>query len=432
MIVITYWGVDEARRSHNYDKSSILIGRAPGNDLVLENARGVSRYHAQISYHDGKLYVRDLSSTNGTFVNGVQTDQSEIFERDEIVVGETVLSVSCSSLDTIELVDELESGSLAASRAPFGARDLKTDVIFDAGSFYSVLSPIEEFIRDDEVSEVMINGAESVYVNRLGSVTKTDVVFEEEDLISALIASCPFLASLGKRGLPPTINVAVSDGTTVSIVTRLCSPKGMLIILKKSEVLPCSLDGLVALDVMSAKVRVFLEACLRLRRSIIISGSSARESTSSARNALFYALLDALPFEERIVLLQNRLEHQAQHPHLLVLRTGFTGLLQSPEQLRVDLVQAGLRLHPDRLAVDDLIGAECYHFIQSIDACTGSFAALDAASPEIALSRIEYLAQSGLPGIPLEILQLNISQALDLIVHLDFVEGLGVKISRVS
>lgn len=285
------------------------------------------------------------------------------------------------------------------------ARDVTNDVLgFGA---------IQPLLDDPDVSEVMVNGPKSVYVEKKGHLIKTGVTFENNDEVLRVIDR--IILPLGRRidAESPTVDARLPDGSRVNAVIPPVSIDGGCITIRKFRKDKLSIQQLVEFGSMTAGMAEFLRACVVSRLNIVISGG-----TGSGKTTLLNVLSSMIPEDERIVTIEDAAELQLQQDHVLRLETRPANLEGKGMVTIRDLVKNSLRMRPDRIVVGECRGGETLDMLQAMNTGhDGSLTTLHANTPRDALSRMETMVLMAGMDMPLKVIRQQVSAAIDLIVQ---------------
>ncbi len=273
--------------------------------------------------------------------------------------------------------------------------------------------PIQPLLDDVDVSEVMVNGPQKVYVERKGKLTKTQVTFENNDHVLRVIERIIF--PLGRRvdADNPTVDARLPDGSRVNAVIPPVAIDGPSITIRKFSKDKLQVDDLVKFGSVTERMAEFLRACVVSRLNVVISGG-----TGSGKTTLLNVLSSFIPSDERIVTIEDAAELQLHQDHVVRLETKPPNLDGANAVHIRDLVRNSLRMRPDRIVVGEVRGGEAIDMLQAMNTGhDGSLTTLHANAPRDALSRLETMAlMSGL-DMPLKVIREQIASAVDLIVQ---------------
>lgn len=305
---------------------------------------------------------------------------------------------------------------------------MSRQTIFEASLRY-FLEPIVPFLEDDAVSEIMVNGFEEVYVERLGRLVKTDARFPSDDaLLSAIHNVAQWVGREISEDLP-VLDARLPNGSRVHAVIRPCARGGTYLTIRKFFREALTLDDMVRLGTLSPMAQEFLEICVRVRKNTLIAGG-----TGTGKTVLLGAISRAIPPEERIVVIEDTSELRLMQDHCLYLeakhpdREGHGGL--NVRQLFVN----SLRMRPDRIIVGEVRGGEALDLIQSmISGHAGSLSTIHANTARDALVRLETLSLMSDVEIPIYVARAQVASAIHLVVQIArFVEDGSRRVTRIT
>ena len=275
------------------------------------------------------------------------------------------------------------------------------------------LGPLEPLLSDPAVDEVMVNGPDSVYVERRGRLERTDVAFDSDaDLVHAIER---ILAPLGRRvdEASPLCDARLADGSRVNVVIPPLSLSGPCLTVRRFRREGFSLRDLVGGGTLRAELAELLAMCVAARASVLVSGG-----TGSGKTTTLNALSGAIPGEERIVTIEDAAELRLRQRHVVRLEARPANLEGRGEVTIRQLVRNALRMRPDRIVVGEVRGAEALDMLQALNTGhDGSLTTVHANSPTDALRRIETLALMAGVGLPHAAVREQVASALDLVVH---------------
>ncbi len=274
--------------------------------------------------------------------------------------------------------------------------------------------PLELLLQDKEISEIMVNGARNIFVERNGEVLETDVQFDNDDHLLRIIDR--IISPLGRRveADNPTADARLPDGSRVNVVIPPVAVDGPHLTIRKFLQTKMTMDDLVAMDALTPYMAKFLEACVGTRLNILVTGN-----TSSGKTTVLNALSGYIPEKERIVTIEDAVELQLKQRHVVRLETKLPNVDGSGAVNVRDLVHNALRMRPDRIIVGEVRGGEAMDMLQAMNTGhTGSLTTLHANSPRDAVSRLETMAMMAGLDMPLLAVRKQIAAAIDLVVHL--------------
>jgi pilus assembly protein CpaF len=273
--------------------------------------------------------------------------------------------------------------------------------------------PIQPLLDDPDVSEVMVNGPNKVYVEKKGKLIKTGVVFENNDQILRVIDR--IILPLGRRvdADSPTVDARLPDGSRVNAIVPPVAIDGASITIRKFRKDKLSMQELVEFGSITAQMAEFLKACVLSHLNIIISGG-----TGSGKTTLLNVLSSLIPETERIVTIEDAAELQLQQEHVVRLETKAASIEGKGQVSIRDLVRNSLRMRPDRIIVGECRGGETLDMLQAMNTGhDGSLTTLHANTPRDALSRVETMVLMAGMDLPVKVIRQQVSSAIDLIVQ---------------
>jgi len=312
-----------------------------------------------------------------------------------------------------EIVRGLLQGIYEKSKA--GLTPEVRDVVIGAALAELVgYGPLEWLLSDPETSEIMVNGSQSVFIERNGELLETDVRFENDEHLMRIIER--IVNPLGRRldTDNPTADARLPDGSRVNIIIPPVAIDGPHITIRKFLQTKMTMEELVEMGALTAYMAKFLEACVVTRLNVLVTGN-----TSSGKTTILNALSGYIPERERIVTIEDAVELQLRQKHVVRLETKLAGVDGAGSVSVRDLVRNALRMRPDRIVVGEVRGGEAMDMLQAMNTGhTGSLTTLHANSPRDATSRLETMAMMAGLDMPLLAIRKQIASAINLIVHL--------------
>ncbi|HZP97845.1 MAG TPA: CpaF family protein [Candidatus Limnocylindria bacterium] len=275
------------------------------------------------------------------------------------------------------------------------------------------LGPLAPLLRDERVSEVMVNGPKSVWVEREGRLERTGVTFEDDDALLVVIER--LVAPLGRRIdlATPLVDARLPDGSRVHAVIPPISLAGPVLTIRRFTERPLGPDDLVRLGTCDAPVMARLVRAVHERRSILVCGG-----TSSGKTTTLNALAHAIGVEERIVTIEDAAELRLPQPNVVSLETRGPSVEGTGAVDVRTLIRAALRMRPDRIVVGEVRGGEALDMLQAMNTGhRGSLTTAHANGPYEALLRLETMTLMSGIELPLVAVREQIARAIDLIVH---------------
>jgi pilus assembly protein CpaF len=290
-----------------------------------------------------------------------------------------------------------------------------TEVVNQVSDEVVGLGPIERLLKDPEVSEVMVNGADDVYVERKGRVERVDGrLFEGEEQVFHLIERIVSPLGLRVDESMPYVDARLSDGSRVNAIIPPLSLCGPVVTIRKFTLRPLTPDDLVRRGSATEPMMAFLGACVRARANVVVSGG-----TGSGKTTLLGALSSFIPHHERLISSEDAAELRLEQPHVISLEARPPNVEGVGEVTIRALVRNALRMRPDRIILGEVRGGEALDMLQAMNTGhEGSLSTAHANSPRDVLSRLETMALMSDVELPVSHVREQIAGALDLLVHM--------------
>ncbi|MGI9622732.1 MAG: ATPase, T2SS/T4P/T4SS family [Acidimicrobiales bacterium] len=273
--------------------------------------------------------------------------------------------------------------------------------------------PIEPFLDDDGVSEIMVNGLATIYVERSGKLTRTTSQFLTEAHLRQVIER--IVSKVGRRidESSPMVDARLPDGSRVNAVIPPLAVDGPSLTIRKFSKEALRVQDLIGFGTLSPSSVAFLEACVRGRMNVLVSGG-----TGTGKTTLLNVLSHFIPEEERIVTLEDAVELQLRQEHLVRLESRPPNVEGKGQITIRDLVRNSLRMRPDRVIIGECRGGEALDMLQAMNTGhDGSLSTLHANGPRDALARLETLCLMAGMDLPVRAIREQIASAVDLLVH---------------
>ena len=288
--------------------------------------------------------------------------------------------------------------------------------------------PIQDLLHDDGISEIMVNGAHQVWIEREGKLYLTDVTFADNDHVVRVIQR--IIAPLGRRcdEASPMVDARLPDGSRVNAIIPPLSLVGPVLTVRKFRRIPLSPDELLRHSSITPEALQFLRTCVRGRLNIIVSGGSGAGKTT-----LLNALSSYISTRERIVTIEDAAELRLQQMHVITLESRPANVEGHGEITIRDLLRNALRMRPDRIVIGECRGPEALDMLQSMNTGhDGSLTTIHSNGPRDALSRIETMVLMGGADLPLRAIREQVAAAIDLVVYVERMQDGTRKITQIS
>ncbi|MFA5662781.1 ATPase, T2SS/T4P/T4SS family [Castellaniella sp.] len=463
----------------------VLIGRDPDCQLVLRGWR-VARQHARLVDRQGEVWVDDLGSLAGTFVNGARVaSHGPLGPTDELLIGPCLIQVLSAhaavpgppgrtprqpghesgvqevavpidapaqaadpamGIWTAEnkamrqrLHDELiaalqlrrhdistmSHGALRAEATAVLRRLLAAQTPADGEQGHESLirtlvdeavglGPLEPLLADPDVSEIMVNRHDEIFVERAGRLQRASACFSSEQAVLGIIER--IVTPLGRRidDSAPMVDARLRDGSRVNAVISPIALRGASLTIRKFPMRRLTMQDFLDAGSLDAAMARFLSHCVQHRKNIVVSGG-----TGSGKTSLLNILSNAIPAGERILTIEDAAELRLNHGHLVSLEARPPNL-EGRGRIEIrDLVRNALRMRPDRIVVGECRGAEAFDMLAAMNTGhEGSLTTLHANSPRDALSRLETMILMAGMDLPLAAIREHIAASIDILVQL--------------
>jgi pilus assembly protein CpaF len=290
------------------------------------------------------------------------------------------------------------------------------------------LGPLEDLIAMDDITEIMVNGPNNVYVEKDGVLLRTDTAFADDNQVSAAIER--IVSPLGRRidESSPMVDARLQDGSRVNAIIPPLSLVGPAITIRKFSKTPFLASDLVSFGSMTENMVKFLDACVKIRKNMIISGG-----TGSGKTTLLNVISSFLPHTERIITIEDAAELQLKQQHIVKLEARPPNIEGKGEVSIRDLVRNSLRMRPDRIVVGECRSGEALDMLQAMNTGhDGSLTTIHANAPRDALARLETLVMMAGFDLPLRAIREQIASAVTIIVQVDRHKDGTRKVSNIS
>jgi pilus assembly protein CpaF len=306
---------------------------------------------------------------------------------------------------TLQGVLEVEEAPLSSSDRARVAQEVADEILGHG--------PLEPLLRDPNVTEIMVNGPDHVYAEKAGRIHTVDAAFTSETHLRRTIDK--IVGRVGRRidEASPMVDARLPDGSRVNAVIAPIALDGSMLTIRKFASDPFGADDLVSFGTMTRSVRDLLDACVRGRLNILISGG-----TGSGKTTTLNVLSAFIPHDERIVTIEDAAELQLKQEHVLRLESRPSNIEGRGEVTIRDLVRNALRMRPDRIVVGEVRDGAALDMLQAMNTGhDGSITTVHANSPRDSLARLETMTLMAGVDLPMRAIREQVSSAVDLIVH---------------
>jgi pilus assembly protein CpaF len=461
-------------------RQNISVGSAQGNCNVKLGGRGVAAYHADIKFIGPKILVR-VEAGQVVYIDGkAAVGLVEVAVGAPVKIGDFTLfverfsqalptaSVSAQNAEMLrdaeevdpnrkyrrdvhrKLIDELDLRRHDITKADQGELRLQVEALLHqivrrpdsvlpaglkAAQFVKEmadeslgLGPIEDLLRDRDVSEIMVVDAEHIYIEVRGRLVRVPQSFSSDDALETVIQR--IVRSVGRRvdRSQPMVDARLKDGSRVNAVLPPLALRGPCLTIRRFPHNPLRMEDLLALGSLDERMARFVERAVQSRQNILISGG-----TGSGKTTLLNILSSYIDPSERIITVEDAAELKLHQSHVVSLETRPANLEGKGEYTIRDLVRNALRMRPDRIIVGECRGAEALDMLQAMNTGhAGSMTTLHANAPTEALSRLETLVLFADQGLSSRAIREQIVHSIGLIVQQSRLQGGVRRITHIS
>jgi pilus assembly protein CpaF len=339
-------------------------------------------------------------------------------------INEKLLTVLDLSL--LETIDESKARSeireialriIVEESAPLSVKQ-RTVVIQRIEDEVMGLGPLEPLLADKTISDILVNGAKSVYIERRGKLERTNVTFNDDAHLLNTIDR--IVSAVGRRidESSPMVDARLSDGSRVNAIIPPLAIDGPSVSIRRFAVDLLSIEDLISLETISADMAKVLEVVVKARLNVLISGGTGSGKTTSLN-----ILSGFIPHDERVVTIEDSAELQLQQPHVVRLETRPPNIEGRGEVTSRDLVRNSLRMRPERIIVGEVRGAEALDMLQAMNTGhDGSLTTIHANTPRDALGRIENMVSMTGINFPAKALRAQIASAINIVLQVSRLE----------
>jgi pilus assembly protein CpaF len=292
-------------------------------------------------------------------------------------------------------------------------REERRRLVEEAAADVSGFGPLEPLLRDETITEVMVNGPDHIYIERGGKVQRVDTVFLNDQHVLRIIDR--IIAPLGRRidQSSPRVDARLPDGSRVNAVIEPLSLVGPVITVRKFAARPFTVDDLVSFGTATAEMFEFLKACVEARLNVFVSGG-----TGSGKTTTLNVLSSFIPESDRVITIEDAAELQLRQEHVVTLESRPPNIEGKGAIPIRELVRNSLRMRPDRIIVGECRSGEALDMLQAMNTGhDGSMSTGHANSPRDMLSRLETMVLMAGVDLPVRAIREQIASAVDIIVH---------------
>ena len=287
--------------------------------------------------------------------------------------------------------------------------------------------PLEVFLRDPYISDILVNGPSKIYIEKNGQLQQTKVSFLDEKHLMRIIHRIG--SNVGRRidESMPMLDARLPDGSRVNAIIPPLALDGPMVSIRRFGAIPIDIHRLLELNALTEEMAFFLEACVKCKMNILISGG-----TGTGKTTLLNTLSKWIPDNERVITIEDAAELQLQREHVVRLETRPPNIEGEGCITQRDLVRNSLRMRPDRIVIGEVRGAETLDMLQAMNTGhEGSMTTVHANNPRDALRRLENMVSMSGINYPIRAIREQLSSALNVLVHLKRMTGGGRKIVQI-
>jgi pilus assembly protein CpaF len=337
---------------------------------------------------------------------------------------------SVGTVDDYELRRELRRGieQLCEDRTELLSQDERMRLVNEVVDETLGLGPLEPLLRDPTITDILINGPRTVYVERRGRLERTNVVFHDDQHLLEIVQR--IASKVGRRldESSPMVDARLADGSRVNAVLRPLALDGALVSIRRFSAKPLLAADLIARKSVTPEIIEFLSACVRARLNILISGG-----TGSGKTTFLNMLSGYIPDDERVATIEDAAELRLQQPHVARMETRPANLEGRGEITTRDLVRNALRMRPDRIVVGECRGAEAFDMLQAMmTGHEGGMTTIHSNDTREAISRLEMLIGMGGHELSMWFIRRQIASAIDIVVQCARLSGGIRRVMQVS
>lgn len=312
----------------------------------------------------------------------------------------------------VNIIEELINDELYGEYITIEERVALSERVFNSIRGLGILDAI---IKDEQITEVMINGPDNIFIEKSGKIYRLEQKFDDEEQLEDIIQKIVGQAGREVSQANPIVDTRLKDGSRVNVVLPPISLNGAIVTIRKFSKRPMTIQQLIKYGSINEEVAQFLELLVKAKYNIFISGG-----TGSGKTTFLNALSNYIPHDERVITIEDSAELQIEGiTNLVSMETRNANAAGSGAITIRDLIKSSLRMRPERIIVGEVRGGEALDMLQAMNTGhDGSLSTGHANSTQDMLSRLETMVLQGAEGLPLEAIRQQIASAVDIIIHL--------------
>jgi pilus assembly protein CpaF len=365
--------------------------------------------------------------------NGVATEKDAYQELKSSIHRKLIDRLDLSSVGEISpeqlssIIKTVVEGLISAEAIPL-TRAERERLVLEIQHETLGLGPLEPLLQDAEISDIMVNGSDRVYVEKRGKLHRTDVVFKDDDHLMTIIER--IVSKVGRRvdESTPLVDARLPDGSRVNVIIPPLALDGPALSIRRFGIEPLRMENLITNQSLTQEMAKVFDAMVRARLNILVSGG-----TGAGKTTLLNILSASIPNDERIVTIEDSAELILQQDHVVRLETRPANIEGKGTVTQRDLVRNALRMRPDRIVLGEVRGGEALDMLQAMNTGhDGSISTIHANSARDALARLETMVMMAGFELPAKAIREQVSAALNVIVQVARLSDGGRKIVKVA
>lgn len=290
------------------------------------------------------------------------------------------------------------------------------------------LKPVESYLNDPAVSEILINGAKEIYIESKGKLSKTSAAFADEEQLMAAVRNIAQYVGRKIDDNHPLLDARLPDGSRIHVMIPPCARRGIYMAIRKFAREKLSVQDLIRGKSISTDMAKFVNLCVLMSKNILVAGG-----TSSGKTTVLNIISSLIPNDQRIIVIEDNSELQLQQEHLVTMETKPAGRNGEGGITIRDLLRGSLRMRPDRVIIGEVRGGEALDLLQAMNTGhSGSMATIHANNPATSLQRLETLAMMSEVELPWRALRSQVATAIEIIIQCARLRDGSRKITEIS
>jgi pilus assembly protein CpaF len=321
-----------------------------------------------------------------------------------------------------------ELGKIVDAQNLLLSREERNQILQEVGDDALGLGPLQRLLDDRTITEIMVNGPATIYVERSGVISRTPFRFTDEEQLRRVIDR--IVARVGRRidESSPLVDARLPDGSRVNAIIPPLAVKGSSLTIRKFSETPYTVDNLIEFGSLTRPLADFLRSCVEARLNVLVSGG-----TGTGKTTLLNVLSSFIPATERIVTIEDAVELRLQQDHVITLESRPPNIEGSGQVTIRDLVRNSLRMRPDRIVVGECRGGEALDMLQAMNTGhDGSLSTIHSNSPRDCIARLETLVLMAGMDLPLRAIREQVASAIDVIVQIQRVADGSRRLTHVT